>query len=327
MSVERTITAGEKKPQPGLQAGSPRFLRRWRQMGPLARKEALSGYLFILPWIVGFVVFLAGPMLASFALSFTRWNIVGDPRWVGLDNYQQIFTRDPDFLQSLKVTLRYAVIYLPLTTVIGIAMAVALNSRVRGIGLFRTLLYLPSVVPGVAATLVWVWVLNGRYGLLNTILGWFGIEGPNWFRDPQAALYGIVMISLWGVGGSAIIYLAGLQNIPEHLYEAARVDGASGWQQFRYVTLPMLSPVIFFQLVVGLIGVFQTFTSSFVATGGGPLKSTLFYMLYIYNKAWQSLRMGYASALAWILALIILIVTILVFRSSPYWVHYEAERE
>ncbi|HZD10548.1 MAG TPA: sugar ABC transporter permease, partial [Candidatus Binatia bacterium] len=321
------ITAGEKKALSGSQPGSRRFLRRWRQMGPLARKEALSGYLFILPWIVGFVVFLAGPMLASFALSFTRWNIVGDPRWVGLDNYQQIFTRDPDFLQSLKVTLRYAVIYLPLTTVIGIAMAVALNSRVRGIGLFRTLLYLPSVVPGVAATLVWVWVLNGRYGLLNTILGWFGIEGPNWFRDPQAALYGIVMISLWGVGGSAIIYLAGLQNIPEHLYEAARVDGASGWQQFRYVTLPMLSPVIFFQLVVGLIGVFQTFTSSFVATGGGPLKSTLFYMLYIYNKAWQSLRMGYASALAWILALIILIVTILVFRSSPYWVHYEAERE
>jgi len=293
----------------------------------LARKEALSGYLFIFPWIVGFIVFLAGPMLASFALSFTRWNIVGDPRWIGLENYEQIFTRDPDFVQSLKVTLRYAVIYLPLSTVVGIAMAVALNSRVRGVGLFRTLLYLPSVVPGVAATLVWVWVLNGRYGLLNTILAWIGIEGPNWFRDPQAALYGIVMIGLWGVGGSAIIYLAGLQNIPEHLYEAARVDGASGWQQFRFVTLPMLSPVIFFQLVVGLIGVFQTFTSSFVATGGGPLKSTLFYMLYIYNRAWESLRMGYASALAWILALIILTITILVFRSSPYWVHYEAERK
>jgi multiple sugar transport system permease protein len=303
------------------------FVQQWRQMGPLARKEAISGYLFILPWIVGFIVFLAGPMLASFALSFTRWNIVGDPSWVGLRNYEQIFTSDPDFIQSLKVTLRYAVVYLPLSTVVGIAMAVALNSRVRGVGLFRTLLYLPSVVPGVAATLVWVWVLNGRFGLLNTILGWVGIEGPDWFRDPQAALYGIVLISLWGVGGSAIIYLAGLQNIPQHLYEAARVDGANAWQQFRFVTLPMLSPVVFFQVVVGLIGVFQTFTSSYVATGGGPLKSTLFYMLYIYNRAWQSLRMGYASALAWILALIILTITVLVFRSSPYWVHYEAERK
>ncbi len=327
MSAKTSMAAGERIATSGRRARRPGFLRRWREMGPMARKEALSGYFFILPWIIGFIVFLAGPMLASFALSFTRWNIVGDPRWIGLENYRQIFTRDPDFVQSLEVTFRYALVFLPLSTVVGIAMAVALNSRVRGVGLFRTLLYLPSVVPGVAATLVWVWVLNGRYGLLNTILGWVGIEGPNWFRDPQAAIYGIVMISLWGVGGSAIIYLAGLQNIPEHLYEAARVDGASGWQQFRFVTLPMLSPVIFFQLVVGLIGVFQTFTSSFVATGGGPLQSTLFYMLYIYEKAWQSLRMGYASALAWILALIILIITVLVMRSSPYWVHYEAERK
>jgi len=328
MSAERGIAAGQKRS--GLAASKPRspgFLQRWREMGPLARKEALAGYLFILPWIVGFVVFLAGPMLASFALSFTRWNIVGDPRWVGLNNYRQIFSSDPDFVQSLMVTLRYALIYLPLSTIVGIGMALALNSRVRGVGLFRMFLYLPSVVPGVAATLVWVWVLNGRYGLLNEVLSWVGIEGPNWFRDPQAALYGIIMISLWGVGGSAIIYLAGLQNIPEHLYEAARVDGASSAQQFRFVTLPMLSPVIFFQVVVGLIGVFQTFTSSFIATGGGPLKSTLFYMLYIYSKAWQSLRMGYASALAWILAVIILTITVFVIRSSPYWVHYEAERK
>jgi multiple sugar transport system permease protein len=296
-------------------------------MGPKARQEAIAGYLFIAPWLFGFIVFLAGPLIASFGISFTSWNIVGAPRWVGLQNYERIFTRDPDFIQALKVTLRYAVIFLPLSTVLGIAMAQALNSKVRGVGLFRTLLYLPSVVPSVAATLVWVWVLNGRYGLLNTILGWFGIEGPDWFRDPQAALYGIAIIGLWGVGGSAIIYLAGLQNIPTHLYEAARVDGASSTQQFWFITLPMLTPTIFFQLVVGLIGVFQTFTSSYVATGGGPLKSTFFYMLYIYTRAWQSLRMGYASALAWVLALIILVITVLVFRSSPYWVHYEAERK
>jgi multiple sugar transport system permease protein len=296
-------------------------------MSPKARQEAIAGYLFIAPWLFGFIVFLAGPLIASFGISFTSWNIVGAPRWVGLQNYERIFTRDPDFIQALKVTLRYAVIFLPLSTVLGIAMAQALNSKVRGVGLFRTLLYLPSVVPSVAATLVWVWVLNGRYGLLNTILGWFGIEGPDWFRDPQAALYGIAIIGLWGVGGSAIIYLAGLQNIPTHLYEAARVDGANSTQQFWFITLPMLTPTIFFQLVVGLIGVFQTFTSSYVATGGGPLKSTFFYMLYIYTRAWQSLRMGYASALAWVLALIILVITVLVFRSSPYWVHYEAERK
>lgn len=320
MATDATVIPQAKKRRAGFRA-------QWRGMGPKARQEAIAGYLFIAPWLFGFIVFLAGPLIASFGISFTSWNIVGAPRWVGLQNYERIFTRDPDFIQALKVTLRYAVIFLPLSTILGIAMAQALNSKVRGVGLFRTLLYLPSVVPSVAATLVWVWVLNGRYGLLNTILGWFGIEGPDWFRDPQAALYGIAIIGLWGVGGSAIIYLAGLQNIPTHLYEAARVDGASSTQQFWFITLPMLTPTIFFQLVVGLIGVFQTFTSSYVATGGGPLKSTFFYMLYIYTRAWQSLRMGYASALAWVLALIILVITVLVFRSSPYWVHYEAERK
>jgi len=320
MATDATVIPQAKKRRAGFRA-------QWRGMSPKARQEAIAGYLFIAPWLFGFIVFLAGPLIASFGISFTSWNIVGAPRWVGLQNYERIFTRDPDFIQALKVTLRYAVIFLPLSTILGIAMAQALNSKVRGVGLFRTLLYLPSVVPSVAATLVWVWVLNGRYGLLNTILGWFGIEGPDWFRDPQAALYGIAIIGLWGVGGSAIIYLAGLQNIPTHLYEAARVDGASSTQQFWFITLPMLTPTIFFQLVVGLIGVFQTFTSSYVATGGGPLKSTFFYMLYIYTRAWQSLRMGYASALAWVLALIILVITVLVFRSSPYWVHYEAERK
>lgn len=301
-------------------------IRLWRQMGPAARREAISGYLFISPWIVGFLAFIAGPMLASFVISFTRWNIVGDPRWVGLDNYEQILLRDADFRQALGVTLRYALIYLPLSTAVGLAMAMALNVKLKGVGIFRTLLYLPYVVPSIAATLVWVWVLNSRFGLVNTVLSYFGIEGPNWFGDPKTALYGIVMISIWGVGGSAVIYLAGLQNIPSHLYEAAIVDGASEWQKFRYVTIPMLSPIIFYQFIIGLIGVFQTFTSSFVATQGGPLKATFFYMLYLYNKAWVSLRMGYASALAWILFLIILLITLLVFRSSPMWVHYEAER-
>ncbi len=297
----------------------------WKALSPAARREALAGYLFISPWLIGLLAFIAGPMLASFFISFTRWNIVGDPTWVGIANYQRILTNDPDFVQALKVTFKYAIIYLPLVTIVGLAMALALNAKLKGVSVFRTMFYRPSVVPGIAATLVWVWILNPRFGLLNTVLAWFGINGPNWFGDPNTALLGIVMISVWGVGGSAIIYLAGLQNIPDHLYEAATVDGASNVQKFRHITIPMLTPVIFFQLIIALIGVFQTFTSSFVATQGGPLKATFFYMLYIYNKAWESLRMGYASALAWILFIIILVITLLVFRSSAMWVYYESE--
>jgi len=302
-------------------------MRQWREMTPTSRREALSGYAYISPWLFGFIFFMAIPILASLVISFTRWNIVSDPKWVGIKNYERIFTADKAFVQSLKVTFRYTLIYLPLTTVAGLATAMALNAKVKGVGVFRALFYLPYVAPQIAATLIWMWVLNPRYGLLNTILGWVGIEGPNWFHDPGTALYGIVMIALWGVGGSAVIYLAGLQNIPPQLYEAAEIDGANAWQQFRHVTIPMLSPTIFFQLTVELIGVFQTFTPAFVATEGGPLKSTYFYMLHIYNKAWQSLRMGYASALAWVLTIIIMAFTLLIFKSSPLWVHYEAERK
>ncbi len=306
---------------------SANVIKTWRQMPASERREAISGYLFISPWLIGFLLFTVGPMLFSLYISFTRWNIVGDPKWVGLANYERIFTADKDFRQALLVTFSYAAIYLPLATIVGLAMAMALHLKLKGVGVFRTMLYLPYVVPSIAATLVWVWVLNGRFGLVNTVLAWVGIDGPNWFGDPRTALYGIVMIGLWGVGGSAVIYLAGLQNIPEHLYEAALVDGATEWQKFRFITIPMLSPTIFYLLIMGLIGVFQTFTSSFVATGGGPMKSTFFYMLYIYNKAWESLRMGYASALAWVLFAIILAFTIVVFRSSALWVHYEAERD
>ncbi len=303
------------------------WLRQWREMSPVTRREALAGYAFISPWLFGFIFFMAIPILASLFISFTRWNIVSPPKWVGIQNYERIFTADKAFLQALKVTFRYAVIYLPLTTAAGLATAMALNVKVKAVGLFRALFYLPYVAPQIAATLIWMWVLNPRYGLLNTILGWVGIEGPNWFHDPNTAIYGIIMIALWGVGGSAVIYLAGLQNIPETLYEAAQIDGANSWQQFWKVTIPMLSPTIFFQLTVELIGVFQTFTPAFVATEGGPLKSTYFYMLHVYSKAWQSLRMGYASALAWILTIIIMILTALIFKSSTLWVHYEAERE
>ncbi|MBK9746340.1 MAG: sugar ABC transporter permease [Anaerolineae bacterium] len=300
----------------------------WASLGRERRKEAISGYLFISPWLIGFIIFFVGPIIASFILSFTQWNIVGAPTWVGLDNYVDIFTSDARFLKAVQVTLTYALFYLPLEVICGIGLALLMNQKLRGIGVFRTLYYMPYVVPSVAASLVWVWMLNGRYGVINTVLNWFGAQGPNWLENPATILPSLIMIALWGVGGTSIIYLAGLQNIPEVMYEAATVDGANRWQSFFRITLPLLSPTIFFQLVLGLIGVFQTFTPAFIAAGanGGPLQSGLFYMLYVYNRGFVTLRMGYASALAWILTIFILVVTVAVLRSSRYWVHYETDR-
>jgi multiple sugar transport system permease protein len=304
------------------------YFRAWAELGQTRRKEAIAGYLFISPWLIGFIVFFVGPIIASFVLSFTSWNIVGTPEWVGLENYRTIFTADARFIKSVQVTVTYAAFYLPLEVVCGIGLAVLMNRKLRGIGIFRTLYYMPYVVPQVAAALVWVWMLNARYGVVNTVLGWLGISGPNWLGSPAYVLTSMVIIALWGVGGSAIIYLAGLQNIPEVFYEAATVDGANAVQKFFRITLPLLSPTIFFQVVLGLIGVFQTFTPAYIAAGanGGPLQSGLFYMLYLYNRGFVTLRMGYASALAWILTAFILVVTIIVMRSSRYWVYYESDR-
>jgi multiple sugar transport system permease protein len=205
---------------------------------------------------------------------------------------------------------------------------VLLNQKLRGVSIFRTLFYMPSIVPQVAAALIWVWMLNARYGMVNTILRGVGVSGPNWLTSPDWVLPSLILIALWGVGSDAVIFLAGLQNIPEQFYEAATVDGANRFQKFLWITLPLLSPTIFFQVVLGLIGVFQTFTPAFIAAGssGGPLQSGLFYMLYIYNRSFESLKMGYGSALAWIMTVFILIVTVIVFRSSQYWVYYETER-
>lgn len=309
------------------------FIRSFMRLTANEQREAMFGYLFISPWMIGFFVFFLGPIIASFVLSFSRWDIVGDIQWVGFANYERIFTEDPLFRKSVEVTLTYAFFYLPLEVAFGIGLAVVMNLKVKGIGIFRTFFYMPYVVPKVAGALVWVWMLSARYGMVNTLLGWGGIEGPRWLESPKYVLPSIIIMSLWGIGGSAVIYLAGLQNIPGQLYEAATIDGANRIQRFRFVTLPMLTPTIFFQLVLGLIGVFQTFTPAFIAAGvaGGPLQSGLFYMLYIYNKAFgptgSGSRMGYASALSWLMTLFILIITILIFRSSKYWVHYEAERE
>jgi multiple sugar transport system permease protein len=293
-----------------------------------SRREALWAYLFISPWIIGFLIFTLGPMIASLYYSFSAYDIVSTPIWRGLDNYQKLFLEDPLFWHSLKVTINYAVLALPLNLVIGFLIAVLLNQKIPGVNVWRTVYFLPSVIAGVAVALLWVRIFNTRIGLLNPFLKSIGIANPpGWLQDPEWAVPALVIMSLWSVGGSMIIYLAGLQGVPTSLYEAAKIDGANSWRRFRHITIPMMTPVIFYNLVHGLIGAFNYFTEVYVATDGtgGPVRSTLFYNLYLYQNAFRFFKMGYASALAWVLFLIVLLVTLLVFRSSPMWVFYEGE--
>ena len=289
------------------------------------RKEALQFYLAIAPWLVGFILFTAGPMLISLWTSFTDWDLLTDPQWVGLENYRSLAT-DPTFIQSIKVTLAYTAAYVPLDLVGGLLLALLVRPRLRGIGIYRTIFYLPTVFSGVAFVVVWLWMLNPNGGLINLVLRWFGIEGPRWLLDPKYALWSLVMMSFWGWGRSMALYLGGMQSIPGELYEAAAMDGAGNFRQFFKITLPLLSPIIFFNLVLSIISTFQSFTSAFVATNGGPLDSTLFLVLYIYRQAFEYFHMGYAAALAWVLFAIILILTLVLLRSQKFWVFYLGER-
>jgi multiple sugar transport system permease protein len=275
--------------------------------------------------VLGFLIFIAGPILASLYFSLTDYKIIAAPRWVGLANYAKLL-KDPVFWQSLKVTLVYAVLSLPLGLILSLSLAVLMNQKIKGISFWRTIYYLPAVIAGAAVAVLWRWILNPEFGLVNVLLKYLGIQGPSWLQDSRWALPSLVMISLWAVGGSMVIYLSGLQGIATELYEAAEMDGATSWRRFIHVTLPMLSPVIFFNVVMGLIGAFQWFTEPFVMTRGGPSQSTLSYMLNLYNNAFQFFKMGYASAMAWVLFVLVLLLTMAVFRSSPMWVHYEAQR-
>lgn len=288
-----------------------------------ATREKLDGYLFISPWILGFFIFTIGPMIASFYFSFTDYSLLEASRWVGLDNYRELFTKDPKFGISLVVTFKYAFASVPLGMILALFVALLLNQKVPGIRFYRTAFYLPSLLGGVALTLIWMWVFSPAYGLLNSLLRMVGLEGPLWFQNQTWALPGLIIMSLWGIGVSMIIFLAGLQNIPVHLYEAAEMDGAGSFGRFFNVTLPMLSPTIFFNLVMAVIGSLQTFAQAFIATSGGPNNATLFYALYLYQNAFQFFEMGYASAMAWVLFVIIMVLTMLVLRSSPMWVFYE----
>jgi len=300
-------------------------LLRGRKLS-LATREAISCYLFILPWGIGFLAFVIGPVIASLVLSFMDYEIVVPPRWVGIDNFVQLFTADERFGMSMGNTAYYVLFYVPLHMVVALGLALLLNQKVGAMPVYRTLYYIPSIVPAVASSILWVWILQPEWGMLNSLLGMIGIKGPLWLASLTWSKPALILMALWGTGSAMIICLAGLQGVPQHLYEAAVIDGASVLQRFRHITLPMLSSTLFFMLILGIIGSFQVFTAAYIMTGGGPAESTLFYMLYLYRRAFTFLDMGYASAMAWILFLIVLALTIAQFKLANRWVYYEAER-
>jgi len=298
--------------------------------GLMARKEQRAAYLFLSPWLIGLFGFFMVPIIASVLLSFSEWAIITPPHWVGLENYRELFD-DRTFWVSIRVTLKYMVLSVPLYIIAGLLLSLVLNLKIRGINLFRTILFLPSVLSGVAVAVLWVALLNPDVGAVNEVLRAIGIsDPPRWLDSPTWAVPSVVLVGLWGIGGGAIIYLAGLQNISAQLYEAAMLDGAGPWQRFRYVTLPMLTPTLLFVLLTGLIDAFQVFDIAYVLSRGGQggLGDSLnFYLLNLYNEAFQNGRYGYASAMAWILVLGAAAVILMIFRTSGRWVYYEYDPE
>ncbi len=318
---------------PGLRTEQRTTYRGWLAL-PLSTREAITGWLFALPWVIGFLVFTAGPMLYSLVVSFTEYNIIRAPEWVGIQNYDNILTNDSMFWKSIENTFWLVGFKVPVVMVAALMIALLLNRNLRGSKFFRAIIYLPNIFSGVAAVFLWQWILAPQ-GLLNTSLEAIGIDGPAWFADPAWTKPGLIVMGMWWIGGNVLVYLAGLRAIPKELYEAAEIDGADGLAKVRYVTLPLLSPTIFFQIVTTIIGTFQIFSTVYIITGqnsalGGPGQSLLFYVLYLYNRAFGKVgvggfQMGYASALAWILFLIILAVTFIQLRLAKRWVYYETE--
>jgi multiple sugar transport system permease protein len=279
-----------------------------------------------MPSILGILIWLVGPMIYSIWLSLTKWDIITPAKYVGLGNFRKLFLNDPLFWKSLWVTFYYTIVAVPLNLVSGFLVALLLNSEVKGMTAFRTIFYLPSIVPQVANAMLWLWLLNPEFGLVNTFLRSLGFPKILWLQDERWVMPAFWVMGLWTIGGGMLIYLAGLQGIPEQLYEAADIDGATIWAKFRHITIPQMSPIIFFNLIMGIIGSFQIFTSGFLMTNGGPNNATLFYVLYLYRNAFQWLNMGYAAALAWVLFIIILLLTLLVFRSLGDKVYYDNVR-
>ncbi len=298
---------------------APARFQRW------FRRETLVAYAFLAPWVIGMLVFYIGPMAASGVYSFTDYSVISSPRWTGLANYQRM-TTDTQFLTSVRVTLVYTIFALLGYVVFSLALALLCNKPGRGVATVRLLVFLPSLIPLFAAAVLWGWMFNQNFGLVNFVLGSLGLPRQGFFQDPGQALALMVTISFWMVGSAFLVYLSGLQSIPNDLYEAVTIDGASAGRRLWHVTLPMLSPVILFNLVIGIVLSFQVFDIAWVLTGGGPSDSTLFWVLLIFRRAFEDFRMGYASALAWVLFLVVVTITAIIFRTSRWWVHYEGKR-
>jgi multiple sugar transport system permease protein len=290
------------------------------------RREARYFYLFASPWLIGFILFALYPVAASFYFSLTDYDIVNSPEYIGFGNYKELF-HDDQFWKSVNVTLKYTFISVPLTLFLSLIFAILINRKIPFQGFFRTALYFPSMISGVSMALMWFWVFNPQAGLFNYALSLFGIEPIHWFLDENYALWALIIMSFWGMGGGMLIFLAGLQGVPAHLLEAAKLDGAGRWRSFWSVTFPMISPVFLFQMIIGVIDSFQVFTQAYTITQGGPNYSTWFYVYNIYINAFKNFRLGYASALAWLLLITVMIVTYLIIKMSNRFVYYEGGRD
>ena len=313
-------------PLAGPVAPNNPFQKLWKSLTRTKKnRDLIEGYIFIMPVVLGLVIFTFGPMLASLYFSFTDYPILRAPEWVGFTNFIALFSTEQWFWQAVKVTVVYSLVQVPLGIMGAFLLALFLNQRVKGIAFFRTCFYIPTVVPIVASSVLWMWLLNPDYGLINAGLQLLHLPTSKFLAEPESALPSMILMSLWGVGGGMVVYLAGLQGIPESFYEAAKIDGANDLQLFGYITIPMMTPTIFFNLVMGLIAAFQVFTQAFVMTKGGPLHSTYFYGFMVYERAFNFFQMGMASAMSWLLAITIMALTLVVFRSSALWVFYETE--
>ena len=289
-------------------------------------RRAVWGYIFALPWILGLIIFWGGPILASLYFSFTNYEIIGAPKWLGLENYIQAFTKDDLFWASLGRTFFFTGVFVPTTIFGALILAIILNQKLVGTNVYRSIFFIPHLVPAVALAVVWIYLLQPRLGPVNQVLRNLGIENPPaWLASRDSALYSVTLINVWAAmgGNTMLIFLAGLQGVPKELYEAADMDGAGGWSKFRNVTMPLLTPTIFFNLVLAIIGALKVFTTAWVATGGGPSYATWFFALHIYTEAFQYFRLGYGSALAWVLAVILMFFTFIQVAYSRRWVHYE----
>jgi multiple sugar transport system permease protein len=288
-------------------------------------RQTIEAYIGLTPYLAGFLIFTLGPILYSLYLSFTDYDVLSPPKWIGAANYVKMFTVDNLIPHSLWITFKYTIVAVPAGVVVGYALGLLLNEKAVGLSFWRTAFYMPSVVPALATAYLFMWLLQADYGLINTALRAVGLPAPKWWGDPDTVIWCFILMALWGAGGGVILYLSSLQGVPTDLYDAAKVDGANAWQRFRHVTLPMTSPVIFFTFLTGMIASFQVFTQVFVSSNGGPANGSLFYMLYLYRIAWTELKMGYAAAMAWVLFLILLVLTVLVLRLSGRLVYYAGE--